>query len=333
MRRQPADLDAFLHRLVGLERVRRHVLAVAAVDDQGFLGAQAPGGAGRVHRGVAAAVDDDAAAEQRACSPRADIAAAARPRRARAPRRAPGYRRAGATWAPIATNTASNRPVCCSARTSSTLWLSTILTPNRSMRAISAHQVGARQPVGGNAEMQHAAGDRAGLVDFDLMAEPGQMVRGGQAARPGADDQHALAGRRGGGGDRPGLGAGEVAEEALDRVDLTRQRPSGRDCSRSRTDDSRRGRESRAAGYRRPASPTPCGSRRPAPARARPGCSRRPGRRGCRAAAGPTTTGWRVRNGPVPRSSVRSTIGVRSCEEPFAMGERPPECVGSRGST
>src|ERR1700733_7908290 len=39
-------------------------------------------------------------------------------------------------------------------------------------------------------------------------------------------------------------------------------------------------------------------------------------------------TGWRVRKGPVPRSSVRSMTGVRSCAEPFAMGKKPP---GGRG--
>ena len=33
-------------------------------------------------------------------------------------------------------------------------------------------QVGARQAIGRDAEMQHAAGHRAGLADFHLMAEP-----------------------------------------------------------------------------------------------------------------------------------------------------------------
>ncbi len=58
------------------------------------------------------------------------------------------------------------------------------------------HQVFARQAVGGNAEMQHAAGQRTGLVDLDLMAEARQVVSCGEAARAGADDEHALAGRR-----------------------------------------------------------------------------------------------------------------------------------------
>ena len=62
---EPADLHAFLDRLVGLERMRRHVRAVAAIDDHRLVGAEAAGGAGGVHGGVAAAVDHHAAAEQR----------------------------------------------------------------------------------------------------------------------------------------------------------------------------------------------------------------------------------------------------------------------------
>ena len=41
MRGQPLDLDAFLDRLVGLEAMRRHVGAVAAIDDQRLVGAEA----------------------------------------------------------------------------------------------------------------------------------------------------------------------------------------------------------------------------------------------------------------------------------------------------
>ena len=45
--------------------LRRHVRAVATVDDQRFVGAQPPRGARGVHRRVAAAVDDDAAPKTR----------------------------------------------------------------------------------------------------------------------------------------------------------------------------------------------------------------------------------------------------------------------------
>ncbi len=37
----------------------------------------------------------------------------------------------------------------------------------------------ARQPVFGNAEAHHAAGQRAGFVDFHAVAETRKMVRGG----------------------------------------------------------------------------------------------------------------------------------------------------------
>ena len=59
------DLDALLERLIGLEVVRRHAAAVAAVDDHRFVDAEAFRGACGVHRGVAAAIDGYAAAELR----------------------------------------------------------------------------------------------------------------------------------------------------------------------------------------------------------------------------------------------------------------------------
>ena len=85
------------------------------------------------------------------------------------------------------------------------------------------HQIRARQPVGGNAEVQHAAGDRARVVHLHAVPEPGQMVRGREAARPRPDDQHALAGRRRVDRERPALGPGEVAEEPLDGVNADRR--------------------------------------------------------------------------------------------------------------
>jgi hypothetical protein len=37
-----------------------------------------------------------------------------------------------------------------------------------------AHQIVARQTIGGNAEMHHAAGQRPGLVDLDLRGPAGR---------------------------------------------------------------------------------------------------------------------------------------------------------------
>ncbi len=65
-RREPLHHHALLERLLHLEVVRGHPLACAAVHDDRLARAQALGGAGGVHRGVPAAVDDDAPAEQRA---------------------------------------------------------------------------------------------------------------------------------------------------------------------------------------------------------------------------------------------------------------------------
>ena len=63
--RQPLHHHAFLQRLLDLEIVRRHLLARAAVDDDGLAGAEPLGGARDVDGGVAAAVDHHAAAQQR----------------------------------------------------------------------------------------------------------------------------------------------------------------------------------------------------------------------------------------------------------------------------
>ena len=41
--------------------------------------------------------------------------------------------------------------------------------------------------------MQHAARQRSGIVDLHGVAEPGQVIGGGKAARAGADDEDPLA--------------------------------------------------------------------------------------------------------------------------------------------
>ena len=62
-RAQPVDPHALALGVLGLLLVGRHLLAGAAVDDQRLVGAEPPGDAGRVHRGVAAAVDRHPAAD------------------------------------------------------------------------------------------------------------------------------------------------------------------------------------------------------------------------------------------------------------------------------
>src|SRR6056297_4153791 len=62
---QPVDADAFLLGVGSLEGVGRHVLPVAPVHDERLVRAQAARHPGRIHGGVAAAVDRDAPAEPR----------------------------------------------------------------------------------------------------------------------------------------------------------------------------------------------------------------------------------------------------------------------------
>ena len=64
-------------------------------------------------------------------------------------------------------------------------------THRRDARDLSTEHV-ARQAVGRDPVAHHPAGLVAGVADLDLVAEPRQVVGGRQAARPGADDQHAL---------------------------------------------------------------------------------------------------------------------------------------------
>ena len=80
------------------------------------------------------------------------------------------------------------------------------------MRADLLHQHVARQAVGGDAEMQHAARQRPRLVHLHLVAQPREVVGGRQPARPGADDQHALAAGLAGDGQAPAFGGGAVAK-------------------------------------------------------------------------------------------------------------------------
>ena len=135
------------------------------------------------------------------------------------------------TCAPMAMNTASNLPASRSASTSSTLWFEHDLHAHALDPRDLVHQIGARQAIGGNAEMQHAAGQRPGLVDLHLMAQPRQMIGRRQAARPGADDQHAFAGgRRAIGTVQPSSVARSPRKRSTAWIDTAARVP--RDCSR-----------------------------------------------------------------------------------------------------
>ena len=100
-----------------------------------------------------------------------------------------------------------------------------------SIRPNFAQQVGARQAVGGNAEMHHAAGQRAGLVDFHAMAQTRRGDRRPTSRSAGAHHQHAFAGRRGSDTERPAVLGGQVTEKTFHGVNADRgiERPRG--CS------------------------------------------------------------------------------------------------------
>jgi hypothetical protein len=83
---------------------------------------------------------------------------------------------------------------------------------------LGGHDV-AGEPVGRDAVAHHPARLAAGIADLHLMAKPGQVVGGGQAARARADDQHPAAGPPRRGIEVPATLQREVAEEALHRVD------------------------------------------------------------------------------------------------------------------
>jgi hypothetical protein len=99
----------------------------------------------------------------------------------------------------------------------------------------------AREPVARDAEAHHAAGARAGIADRHRVAAAREMVGRRQAGRPGTDDQHALARRRGRHIDGPALLDRLVTEEALDRVDPDRLVEVPAVAGRSRTGGSRPG--------------------------------------------------------------------------------------------
>ena len=118
------------------------------------------------------------------------------------------------------------------------------------------------------------------------MAEPGQVVGGRQAARPGADHEHPLAAADRRRVEEPALLQREVAQEPLDRVDRDGAVEAGAvaDALARVVADPPVDRGQRIVRDELDATPARAGP--PGCATARPGCSRRPGSRRCTAAAG-----------------------------------------------
>ena len=213
-----------------------------------------------------------------------------------------------AMCAPTARNAASKLPVAASSsRMSATLRFSVSSTPRSTMRAHFRVEHVARQPVLRDAEAHHAAGERAGFEDRHAVAEPAQVVGGGESRRARAHDQHALPGFRFGRREFPAALDRLVAQEALDRIDadgLVQLAAVARALA-GVVADAPHDRGQRIV--RRSARARPPRSRRSRRGRASPGCLRRPGRRGCTAAAGRDRPAWRCARSPScwPGSSRR----------------------------
>ncbi len=130
--------DALGQGLVELVAVGGHALTVPPVDDDGVGGAEAPGRACRVERGVTAAVDGDPSSEQRV-GRRRRHGGATRWRRGSGRESPAGMSRRRASWAPTATKTASKRAARRrSGSMSSTVCSSSTSTPRARIRSISA---------------------------------------------------------------------------------------------------------------------------------------------------------------------------------------------------
>ncbi len=194
-RGEPLHHHALLLRLLDLEVVRGHPLARAPVDDDRLLGAEALGGAGHVHRGVAAAVDDHAPPEQRLLLA---LHAAQQRDRVEDVRGLAGGdvgaladvrpdREEGGVEAALAASLLDVRDLACSARAS------------RPCRGCAAPRRRARRAAAGTWGCRSASCPPAiGPASWIVTAWPSrvEVVGGRQAGGPGADDQHALAGRR-----------------------------------------------------------------------------------------------------------------------------------------
>ena len=218
---QPVDPDTFPLGFGGLLLVRGHLGPGTPVDDQRVLGAEPPGGAGRVHRGVPAAVDGDPAAQHRMPA-RGDFAQERH--RVHDPAGVVGRdvhvlgqvradrdeHRVEGALGPLGSQVGDPVPAGDGHAEG--------LDP-----ADLAGQYVARQPVGRDAIAHHPARLGAGVPDLHLVATPGQVVGGGQPARAGPDDQDPLPARRPGRrAERPAVLQRLVAEEPLDRVDRHR---------------------------------------------------------------------------------------------------------------
>ena len=135
--------------------------------------------------------------------------------------------------------------------------------------------------------MHHAAGDRTGVADDDVVPEAPEVVCRRQSARPGADDEDLQAGGRGPGRERPALLEGQVTEEAFDGVDADGGVEFAAIAGRLAGVVADAAVDGGETGWPGPAATRPRGSGRPAHDRASPESVHLPDRRDCMAGGGP----------------------------------------------
>ena len=216
-RAQPVDPDALPLGVLRLLLVGGHLGPGAPVDDQRVVGAEPPGDPGRVHRGVAAAVDGHAAADHRPLALRGAV-------QERQGVKDPGGIARGDvhTLGQMRSDRHEHRVEAARGLLGGQVGHPVPLGephPERGDPVQLRIQHIAGQPVGRDAVAHHATWPLAGVPDLDLVPEPGEMVGGRQAARARADDQHAPpgAGRRA--AERPATLAGKITKEPLHRMD------------------------------------------------------------------------------------------------------------------
>ena len=234
-------VDAFLERLFHLDVVRGHPVPGAPVDDDGLGRAEPARGARRVHGGVPAAVDGDAAAEHRRRAVFHPVQqrhrvhdpgrVAGRDVGALADVRADGHERGvegPAALGELGEQVGDGR-----------------VELERDAHVQDAGDLGvqdvARQPVLRDAVAHHAAGLGARVLDGHRVTQPGEVIGGRQPRGPGAYHQHPLTRRRRRDGRPPSLVDGLVAEEPLYGVDPDGLVELAPGCRRSRTAGSRPG--------------------------------------------------------------------------------------------
>ncbi len=203
----------------------RHVVAIPPVDDHRLLGAEPTRGAGRIHGGVAAAINGDAPPQLWGPQPLL-LGQTRLLEKAHRIEDAPGL--AGRDIDPLGQVGADGHedgikaPLTPLGQHILHLVVEGELHPGRQHARYLAIEHGARQAIGGNAKTQHAAGTRARLADLDAVAEPVEVPGAREARGAGPDDEHPLARGRWGRRRQPAEAQRLVAKEALDGVDRDR---------------------------------------------------------------------------------------------------------------